>query len=216
MTYPIQSELSFRVAQTGEAVKHPLWMTSSFCTDVYCLLANSSCSSCSSSSSSSSSCSSSMAPWGKQSNSWTPWLFFFDQGFPVEYGLDTFNTPHSETTLHPPQNWLCRLQCRNSLRYLAIISPLGNIFWRHVHFSPKQPEPQNHGDFNVYFLKQRTWLLLHTANISPSYVQQCLNITIHLSSRHLAVKILSPLYHYFFPFLRDLQHKLKLCIPCCH
>ena len=115
-----------------------------------------------------------------------------------------------------PQNWLCRLRSRISLRHLAITSLLGNIFWRHARFSQKQPEPQNHGDFNVYFLKQQTWLLLHTANMSPLYVQQCLKITIHLSSRHLAAKILSPLYHYFFPFLRRLQHKRKLFIPCCH
>ena len=115
-----------------------------------------------------------------------------------------------------PQNWPCRLQCRISLRHLALISPLGNILWRHARFSPKQPEPQNLGDFNVYFLKQQTWLLLHTANISPSYVQQYLKITIQLSSWHLASKILSPLYHYFFPFLRGLQLKRKLYIPCCH
>ena len=185
----------------GKSAKHfSFCRTTLFCTDVYCLLSNSS----------------SMASWGKQSNSWTPWLFFFDQGFPVEYGLDTFNTPHTGTTLCHPQNWLCRLRCRIPLRQLALISPLGNIFWRHACFSPKQPEPQNHGDFNVYFLKQQTWLLLHMANISPSYVQQCLKITIHLSSRHLATKILSPLYHYFFPFLQDLQHKRKLYIPCCH
>ena len=140
----------------------------------------------------------------------------------VEYGLDTFNTPYTGTTLRHPQNWLCRLRCRISLRHLAIVSPLGNIFWRHACFSPKQPEPQNHGDFNVYFLKQQTWLLRHTANISPLYVQQCLKITIHFSSRHLAAKVLSPLSHnfisfpYFFSFLRDLQHKRELYIPCCH
>ena len=113
-----------------------------------------------------------------------------------------------------PQNWLCWLRCRISLRHQALISPLGNIFWRHARFSPKQPEPQNHGDFNVYFLKQQTWLLLDTANISPSFVQQCLKI--HLSSRYLPAKILSSLYHYFFLFLRDLQLKRKLYIPCCH
>ena len=54
----------------GKSAKHFLFRrTTSFCTDVYRLLSNSS-----------SSC---MAPWGKQSNSWTPWLFFLDQGFPV-------------------------------------------------------------------------------------------------------------------------------------
>ena len=38
---------------------------------------------------------------------------------------------------------------------------IGNIFWRHSRFSPKQPEPQTHSDFNVSLLKQQTRLLLH-------------------------------------------------------
>ena len=87
-------------------------------------------------------------------------LFLLDQGIPVEYELDKFNTPHTGTTLRYPQNCLCRLRCRISLRHLAT-SPLGNIFWRHSRFSPKQPEPQTHGDFNVSLLKQQTRLLLH-------------------------------------------------------
>ena len=117
-------------------------------------------------------------------------LFLLDQGFPVEYELVKFNAPHTGTTIRHPQNWLCQLRCRIPLRHLAT-SPLSNIFWRHARFSPKQSEPQNHGDFNVYFLKRQTWLLLHTANIPPSHVQ-----------RHA---LLAQLYHnfksftYFFP-----------------
>ena len=57
-------------------------------------------------------------------------LFLLDQGIPVEYELDKFNTPHTGTTFRHPQNWLCRLRCRISLRHLATTSPLGNIFWR--------------------------------------------------------------------------------------
>ena len=112
-------------------------------------------------------------------------LFLLDQGIPVEYELDKFNTPHTGTTLRHPQNWLCRLRCRITLRHLAT-SPLGNIFWRHSRFSPKQPETQTHGDFNIYFFKQQTWLLLDTANVQ----------------RHA---LLSQLFHnfksfaYFFP-----------------
>ena len=116
-------------------------------------------------------------------------LFLLDQGIPVEYELDEFNTPHTGTTLRHPQNWLYRLRCRKkkSLRHLAT-SPLGNIFWRHSRFSLKQQEPQTHGDFNVSLLKQQTRLLLNTANISPLHVQ-----------RHA---LLSPLSHNFksFPY----------------
>ena len=63
-------------------------------------------------------------------------LFLLDQGIPVEYELDKFNTPHIGTTLFHPQNWLCRLRCLIPLRHLATTSPLGNIFWR-PHASPR-------------------------------------------------------------------------------
>ena len=81
-------------------------------------------------------------------------LFLLDQGFPVEYELDEFNTSHTGTTLRHPQNWLCQLRCR--IPAPTPTSPLGNIFWRHSRVSPKQPEPQTHGDFNVSLLKQQT------------------------------------------------------------
>ena len=67
-----------------------------------------------------------------------------DQGFPVEYELDEFNTSHTGTTFSRLQYWLCRLWCKIPLRHLAT-SSLGNIFWRHSRFSPTQPEPQIHG-----------------------------------------------------------------------
>ncbi len=38
------------------------------------------------------------------------------------------------------------------------------------------------------------------ANISPSHIQQCLNLTMHFSLRHLAAKMLSPLSHNFISF----------------
>ena len=48
---------------------------------------------------------------------------------------------------------------KKTIRHLAT-SWLGNIFWRHSRFSPKQPELQTHGDFNVSLFKQQTRLLL--------------------------------------------------------
>ena len=58
-------------------------------------------------------------------------LFLLDQGIPVEYELDKFNTSHTGTNLFHPQNWLCRSRCLIPLRHLATTSLLGNIFWRH-------------------------------------------------------------------------------------
>ena len=120
MTYPIPTEPPFWAAVIGENRQTlSFGRTTQFCTDVYRLLSKSS----------------SRASWGKQPNSWTPWLFFLDQGFPVEYGLDTFNTSYTGTTLRHPKNWLCWLQCLIPLRHLVTTSPLGNIFWRHSRFS---------------------------------------------------------------------------------
>ena len=38
------------------------------------------------------------------------------------------------------------------------------------------------------------------ANIFPSHIQQCLNLTMHFSLRHLAAKMLFQLYHNFISF----------------
>ena len=72
-------------------------------------------------------------------------LFLLDQGIPVEYELDKFNTTHTGTTLFHPQNWLCWLRCLIPLRHLATTSPLWNIFWRHS-ASPRNRETQTHDD----------------------------------------------------------------------
>ena len=117
-------------------------------------------------------------------------LFLLDQGFSVEYELDEFNTPHTGTTLRHPQNWLCRLRCRILLRHLAT-SPLGNIFWRHSRFSPKQKNPKLTVTSTFLSSNSKYDFCYTMANISPSYVQ-----------RHT---LLSQLYHnfilfpYFFP-----------------
>ena len=60
------------------------------------------------------------------------------------------------------------------------------------------------------------------ANISPPHNQQCLNLTMHFSLRHLAAKILSQLYHnfisfpYFFPSYETCSINVNPFISCCH
>ena len=149
MTYPIHPESPFLAAQIGEAVKHSLWLNSfvqcrrlTVCSSIAATAA-----------------STTMRETIQFVD--TLCLFLLDQGFPVEYELDKFNTPHTGTTLCHPQNTLCRRRYRIPLRHRATTLPLGNIFRRHSRFSPKQPEPQTHGDFNVSLLKQKTRLLLH-------------------------------------------------------
>ena len=114
-------------------------------------------------------------------------LFLLDQGFPVEYELDKFNTPHTGTTLRHPQNWLCRLRCRNSLWHLAT-SPMDNIFTLLL-----ETTRTTNSRWLQRFSPQtaNTTFATLMVNISPSHVQ-----------RHA---LLSPLSHnfksftYFFP-----------------
>ena len=131
MTYPIQPGPSFRAAQIGEAVNF-------FVQDRHLTV-----------------CSSIAAAVVSYHHEESYLIYgplvsiLLDLGFPVEYELDEFNMPHTGTTLRHPQNWLCRLRCKIPLQHLATPS-LGNIFWRHSRFSPKQPEPQTHGDYNRF------------------------------------------------------------------
>ena len=137
MTYPIQSGSPFRTAQIGES-RQTLLPFSELLRSVqtsYCLLFTSS---------------SSIDTMSKTHLIYGPLAsILLDQGFPVEYELDEFNTLHTGTTLSRLQYWLCRLRCKIPPRRLAT-SPLGNIFWRHSRFSPKQPEPQTHGDYKRF------------------------------------------------------------------
>ena len=123
-----------------------------------------------------------------------------EQGFPVEYELDEFNTPHIGTTLYHPQNWLCRLRCKISLRRITT-SSLGNIFWRHSRFSLKQSKPQTHGDYNRFCPQTANTTFATLWRIYfLQHIPQCLNLTMHFSLRHLAAKMLSQLYHNFISF----------------
>ena len=138
MTYPIPSWPPFRAAEIGEAVKHSAFSQNCFVQEGRLNV-----------------CSSIAAASASHHHEGSYLIYgplasiFLDQGFPVEYELDEFNTPHTGTTLRHPQNWLCRLRCKIPLRRQPI-SPLGNIFWRHSRISPKQLEPQTHGDYKRF------------------------------------------------------------------
>ena len=151
--------------------------------------------------------SSSMDTWGNLSNLWIPCVYLLDQGIPVEYELDKFNTPHTGTTLLHSQNWLCRWWCLIPFRHLALTSPLGNINGD-THASPQIHQThKTQGDSKVYFLQRQTRLLLNDGEHNPSHVRRYALLSqlyrISISSFHL------------FPLLRGLQHKHKLNIPCC-
>ena len=156
MTYPIHSGPFFRAAEIGEAAKHYLSLSQNFFVQVRRLTV----------------CSS-IAAAASHHHKRSRLIYGplesipLDQGFPVEYELDEFNTPHTGTTLSRLRYWLCRLRCKIPLRHLAT-SSLGNIFWRHSRFSPRNN--QNHKPTVttiISVLKQQTRLLLHYGKHIP-------------------------------------------------
>ena len=88
-----------------------------------------------------------------------------------------------------------------SLRHQAT-SSLVNLFWRHSRFSPKQPEPQTHSDYNRFYPQtaNTTFATLWRTYL-PQHIQQCLNLAMHFSLRYLAAEMLSQLYQTSFRFL---------------
>ena len=149
-----------------------------------------------------------MDTWGNQSNLWIPCVYYLlDQGIPVDYELDTFNTPHTGTTFVTP-----KIGYVDAMHNPAPGTKLSFHIWATL-METRTPLPQdhqthkNHGDSKVYFLQRQTWLSLHPANILPSHVQQ------HTLLSQLSHDSITSLC--FFPFPWGLQHKSKLNIPCC-
>ena len=194
MTYPIHLRTTFLGSSNWEKPSNTLLgRTTSFCTDVYRLLSNNRSSS-----------SSSMTPWGKQSNSWTPWLFFLDQGFPVECGLDTFNTPHRGTTLRNPPKMAMFTAMSNSAPALHLWA----TFSGDMHASPRITRTTKSRWLQCLFPQTANMTFATYGEHNPSHVQR------HALFSPLSHNSISSLYFFLFP--RGLQHKCKLNIPCCH
>ena len=134
-----------------------------------------------------------------------------DQGFPVEYELNEFNLPHTGTTLSRLQLWLCQLKCKIPLRQPAT-SSLGNIFWRHSHFSPQMTRTTHSWTTKTFQSSTSKHDFCYTmATISHSHIQQCLKLTMHFSLRHLAAKMPSQLYNNFISFLPSFLPSFETC-----
>ena len=127
-------------------------------------------------------------------------LFLLDQGFPVEYELDEFNTPHTGITLRHPQNWLCQLRCKICSATERLLH-LWATFSGDIHASPRNNQNHKLMVTSTFLSSNSKHDFCYTmANISLSHIQQCLNLTMHFSPRHLAAKMLSPLSHNFISF----------------
>ena len=74
-----------------------------------------------------------MDTWGNLSNLWIPCVYHLDQGIPVEYELDTFNTPPQEQLYVPPKLAM-------SVRCLILLSfHLWTTLMETTHTSPPNP-----------------------------------------------------------------------------
>ena len=68
----------------------------------------------------------------------------FLQGIPVEYELDAFSMPSTDTTSCHPKKWLCRSECNSALDTLVPFSPLVHINGDNADSPPKIPDTQNY------------------------------------------------------------------------
>ena len=74
------------------------------------------------------------------------------QGIPVEYKLDTFNMPHTGTTLCHPKNGYVDPTRNPGLDTLALNSPLGHLNGDNA-YSPQIPDTKLTGTSKVQFIQ---------------------------------------------------------------
>ena len=150
----------------------------------YCLLSNSSSSSI-------------KATWGKPSNLWTPRVYSLRARVPsciwirwIQYAT------HMNNFTSPP-----KLAMSTAMQNYA---PTPSYFTSGQHFLetftllPETTRTTNSRWLQSFLSSNSKHNFCYPmANISPSHIQQCLNLTMHISLRHLAAKMLSQFYHNF-------------------
>ena len=130
------------------------------------------------------------------------------QGIPVEYKLDTFNMPHTGTTLcHPKIGYVNAMLLFRS-RHLAINSPLGHFNGDNAYSPPQKYQThETHGDIQSSFPPTATWLSLNYSEHNPSHVRR------HAQPSQPFHKSISSQYSH--PFHESCSTKSKPNIPCC-
>ena len=195
MTYPIYSRLSFRAAQIGEAVKHFfLFSQNNFVQNRHLTVCSSIAAAASHHHEGSSLIYGRLAVISLRPRvpSWI-WIRW------IQYAThrNNFTSPPKLAMLTAMQNH----------------APTPSYFTSWQHFLetftilPETTKTTNSWWLQSFLSSNSKQDFCYTmANILPSYTQQCLNLTMYFSLRHLAAKILSPLYHnfilfpYFFPY----------------
>ena len=123
------------------------------------------------------------------------------QVIPVEYKLDTFNMPRTDTTLCRPQNWLCQRDAFIPLSTPSYQFTSGPLEWRPTHaFSPIYQMHKN-GDSKVHFPPTATWLSLNYSehkslhvrrHTLPSQPSQLLITQFRLNTHNLSTSLAAP------------------------
>ena len=124
------------------------------------------------------------------------------QGIPVEYKLDTFNMPHTGTTLcHPKIGYVNAMLLFHS-QHLAINSPLGHFNGDNAYSPPQKYQThKTHGDIQSSFPPTATWLSLNYSERNPSHVRrhtlpsqpsQLLITQFRLNTHNLSMSLAAP------------------------
>ena len=94
------------------------------------------------------------------------------------------------------------VDCNAKFRSDTYLLPLEATFSGDIHASPRNNQNHKLTVTTILFCPQTANTTLATLwrTHLPQYIQQCLNLMIHFSLRHLAAKILSQLYNNFISF----------------
>ena len=146
----------------------------------YCLLFNSNSSSIT-------------PPWGKLSNLWTPCVYSLRSRVPSWIWIRWIQYATHRNNFTPPLKLAVSTAMQNS-------HPTPSFFKSGQHFLeifmllPETTWTTNSQWLQSFLSSNSKHNFCYTmANIFPSHIQQCLNLTMHFSLRHLAAKILSTL-----------------------
>ena len=126
------------------------------------------------------------------------------QGIPVEYELDTLNTPPQEQLYVTPKIGYVDAMPLFCSRHLALNSPLGHFNGDSARLSTRRTKLTVTPKF---ISSNVTWLLLNYSKHNPSHIRQ------HALFSQLYHISISSLYSQ--PFYETCSTKSKPNIPCC-
>ena len=159
-------------------------------------------------------------PWEKPSNLWTSWVYSRRPTVPSWIQIKWIQSASHRNNKKSPSTLAMSTATKNTAPTASHFIPGQHFLGTLTLLSPNDQTFM--GDDNFPVLNQQTRLLLHNGDISPSHVQQCLNLKMHFSPGHLAVKMPSQFYNNFISFLNSFlparlaAYQRKHFIPCCH